>query len=228
MKSLHLISTDKPSTLHLWTDENGIRLEFCDLKYSHTRNTQHIYITSNEEIKEGYAYYPELNEVLLFDDKQGEVYEKGRQLKVILTTNQDLINDGIQAIDNEFLEWFIKNPSCEEVEIFIDTMGCVLENCNANPCINYKIIIPKEEQCTCKIGQPYNNACCKVHGSIPKEEPKQETLSNPVIIVRNDDKEKFIHLSNGMYRTEWGILNNSISTTPLKAFDKSKFTFYYE
>ena len=59
-------------------------------------------------------------------------------------------------------------------------------------------------------------------------ESKQETLSNPVIIVRNDDKEKFIHLSNGMYRTEWGILNNSISTTPLEAFDKEKFTFYYE
>jgi hypothetical protein len=60
-----------------------------------------------------------------------------------------------------------------------------------------------------------------------KEEPKQETFKNhPVIIVRNDDKEEFIHLSNGMYRTKWGIINNSISTTPLEAFDKAKFTFY--
>ena len=61
-----------------------------------------------------------------------------------------------------------------------------------------------------------------------QEEPKQETIENPVIIVRNDDKEEFIHLSNGMYRTKWGILNNSISKTPLEAFDKTKFTFYYE
>ena len=59
--------------------------------------------------------------------------------------------------------------------------------------------------------------------TIPKEETK-----HPIIIVRNDDKEEFIHLGNGMYRTKWGILNNSISNTPLKAFDKSKFTFYYE
>ena len=58
---------------------------------------------------------------------------------------------------------------------------------------------------------------------------KQETFKNyPVIIVRNDDKEEFIHLSNGMYRTKWGILHDSISSTPLESFDKSKFTFYYE
>jgi hypothetical protein len=52
--------------------------------------------------------------------------------------------------------------------------------------------------------------------------------SYPIIIIRNDDKEEFIHLSNGFYRTKWGILNNSISKTPLEAFDKTKFTFYYE
>jgi len=32
-----------------------------------------------------------------------------------------------------------------------------------------------EEQCTCKVGEPYNNLFCKVHGNISKEEPK--TLS---------------------------------------------------
>ena len=38
--------------------------------------------------------------------------------KVILTTNKLLIKDGVQAIDDEFIEWFVKNPSCEEVEIY--------------------------------------------------------------------------------------------------------------
>jgi hypothetical protein len=37
--------------------------------------------------------------------------------KVILTTNKLLIKDGVQSIGDEFLEWFIKNPSCENVEI---------------------------------------------------------------------------------------------------------------
>jgi hypothetical protein len=49
-----------------------------------------------------------------------------------------LIKDGVQAIDDEFLEWFVKNPSCEEVEVVktapIRPFGSL-----------YKIIIPKEE-----------------------------------------------------------------------------------
>jgi hypothetical protein len=39
------------------------------------------------------------------------------EFKIILTTDQDLIKDGVQAIDDEFLEWFVNNTSCEEVEI---------------------------------------------------------------------------------------------------------------
>ena len=37
--------------------------------------------------------------------------------KIILTTDQDLIKDGVQAIEDEFLQWFVKNPSCEWVEV---------------------------------------------------------------------------------------------------------------
>jgi hypothetical protein len=75
---------------------------------------------------------------------------KNTARKIILTTDQDLIKDGVQAIDDEFLEWFVKNPSCEEVEL--------KKSFKANPKYNeqnqlfekvgywkYKIIIPKEE-----------------------------------------------------------------------------------
>jgi hypothetical protein len=37
--------------------------------------------------------------------------------KIILTTDKDLTKDGVQSIDDEFLEWFVKNPSWEEVEV---------------------------------------------------------------------------------------------------------------
>jgi hypothetical protein len=58
--------------------------------------------------------------------------------KVILTTNKFLINDGVQAINDEFLEWFVKNPSCEEVKIESwQTKG--------EWDLDYKIIIPQEE-----------------------------------------------------------------------------------
>ncbi len=55
--------------------------------------------------------------------------------KVILTTNKLLIKDGVQSIDDEFLEWFVKNSSCERVEI----RYTVDFNSKA------VIIIPKEE-----------------------------------------------------------------------------------
>ena len=44
--------------------------------------------------------------------------------KIILTTNKLLIKDGVQAIDDDFLEWFVKNPSCE----FINIEKCICEN----------------------------------------------------------------------------------------------------
>ena len=53
-------------------------------------------------------------------------------------------------------------------------------------------------------------------------------MNYPVLIVRIDDKEEFIHLGEGMYRTKWGIMNGSISETPLAAFDLERFKFYYK
>ena len=62
--------------------------------------------------------------------------------KVILTTNKLLIKDGVQAIPDDFLEWFVKNPSCEEVKINHER---VLWEDGKITHYTYKIIIPKEE-----------------------------------------------------------------------------------
>ena len=58
---------------------------------------------------------------LRYGQKEGELqtnsfrYEDVK--KIILTTDVDLIQNGVQKIDDEFLEWFVKNPSCERVNI---------------------------------------------------------------------------------------------------------------
>jgi len=132
--------TDKPSKLHLWTDENGTRLETCELKYSNTRNTQYIYITSDEEIKKGdWVGYPTLKNWVPVKYLGGDL--TGGEKKIILTTDQDLIKDGVQAIDDEFLEWFVKNPSCNRVEVLEDYFkpSNMVYGINMEP---YKIIIP--------------------------------------------------------------------------------------
>jgi len=71
--------------------------------------------------------------------------------KIILTTDQELIKDGVQAIDDEFLEWFVKNPSCENVKVELIeeipsgfTFG-MFGNDEPPTELVYKIIIPKEE-----------------------------------------------------------------------------------
>jgi hypothetical protein len=112
MKNIHLLPTDKPSRLRY--DEYKVLWLSCFSCYDESKqNKQHIYITSDEEIKEGdYFWKPDCNMIF----KAEYTPHKGCQ-KVILTTDADLIEDGVQAIEDEFLEWFVKNPSCESVEV---------------------------------------------------------------------------------------------------------------
>jgi hypothetical protein len=101
-----------------------------------------LFITNDEEIKEGgYVFWEgKIYKYRDFMKMRTPVYTD--YFSIILTTDQDLIKDGVQAIDDEFLEWFVKNPSCEFVNIrpFKKFKG---EN-EVEPI--YKIIIPKESK----------------------------------------------------------------------------------
>ena len=82
--------------------------------------TKHIYITSDEEIKKGDWFYCfQTNNSLKCFKKENSLLNgyHTKYTKIILTTDIDLIKDGIQPIDDDFLEWFVKNPSCEFVEV---------------------------------------------------------------------------------------------------------------
>jgi hypothetical protein len=138
MKNIHILPTDKPSRLYkIRLTQNLQLLEKTYLTSSDSLViTQNIYITSAEDIKEN-DYIITLNKkVIQVSHILSEDVANGK--KIIRTTDQDLIEDGVQAIDDEFLEWFVKNPSCEEFEvrIFIDAFEWR---------IIYKTIIPKEE-----------------------------------------------------------------------------------
>jgi hypothetical protein len=127
MKNIHIIPTNKPSRLCIDNSCNELNYsEIEGLNSKHITN-QNIYITDNSEIREG-DWFIDLE---LSDVKQcTDVYKNGLPIsnnrvypdlsnikKIILATDQDLLKDGVQAIDDEFLEWFVKNPSCEVVEI---------------------------------------------------------------------------------------------------------------
>jgi hypothetical protein len=186
MKNIHVLPTDKPSRLFIGRYRKELFL--CDKPTSNifiAGQNKHTYITSDEEIKRYGEYYLDIdtNEVKTSFENMGKY--SSNEKKIILTTDQDLINDGVQSIDDEFLEWFVNNPSCEEVEVNKLCYGALSGYADAG----YKIIISKEEpkkeynyigECNGNKG----NGCfmdssghdCGCFIRVLKEEPKQETL----------------------------------------------------
>jgi hypothetical protein len=140
MKNIHIIATDKPSRLS--KDENDRIWLSINFEYGiNDNNKQNIYITSDEEIKEGdWIYYTLASGYCKTTVSSKGLKQKGIPAKkIILTTDQDLIKEGVQSIDDEFLEWFVKNPSCECVEVDKNW------NYPLDKSWEYKIIIPQEE-----------------------------------------------------------------------------------
>ena len=167
MKNVHILSTDKPSRL---TKNNlGKFIKLNGLQHQEVNENQNIYITNDEKIKVGDWIIDlmrnEISKVNGLSNKDsyivldsGSFADISQCKKIILTTDQDLIKDEVQAIDDEFLEWFVKNPSCEEVEVY-EVEGKLF----AEP-------------------------------TIPKDEPKQETLEEvkDISYWKNNCEENYI------------------------------------
>ena len=170
MKNLHLLPIGKSSRLvKIYNDVNR---ETFTLKLDVEVNDSfkeyvNLYVTSDEEIKDGdWVVFNELEIVKCTYSKNGEFlfsepltsssnHHFSYFKKIILTTDQDLIKNGVQAIDDEFLEWFVKNPSCEFInieELYFHGSGYYKaselseqEKEKYSFMKTYKIIIPKED-----------------------------------------------------------------------------------
>jgi hypothetical protein len=155
MKNIFLLPTDSPSRLWLYKNFDNL-LTGLTVGKSKDIHPQNIYITSDKEIKEGEKCITFGSDKCKgqLDTFQSNVMYSRKPHKIILTTDQELIADGVQAIDDDFLEWFVKNPSCESVkverldtfkktnEVYVDEIA----GGNYYEIIKqYKIIIPQEE-----------------------------------------------------------------------------------
>jgi hypothetical protein len=114
MENIHILGTDNPSRLH-WYGDGFFGLSKVYLPWKEGKN---IYITNGDEVKL-HDYYIKGDEPIL----AVWVPVSSDCKKVIMTTDRDLIRDCVQAIDDEFLEWFIKNPSCEGVEVIYEVLN---------------------------------------------------------------------------------------------------------
>lgn len=184
MKNIHILPTKKPSILYAKDDNYKLANSTMAMDWyisSAGYKPYNIYITSDEEIKEGDWFITDKNTIckcVRVDWKYAYSIEAGSRSKnnckkIILTTDQDLIKDGVQVIDDDFLEWFVKNPSCEMVEVVLDDLCFISSNYEKN----YKIIIPKE------IGFKVENGK-RTETFYSKEEPKTnlERLPFPELV----------------------------------------------
>jgi len=221
MKNIHLIPTEKPSNLYI--GDNG-SFVFGMIKTStQSRNddftNQHIYITSDEEIGEGDWF--KRNNPNLTSQQNDKIYKcsflhkdgtiqpitnhlsmsKWKQefcKKIILTTDPDLIAGGVQSIDDEFLEWFVKNPTCEFVQSsdsskdgFYNSLFIPQEEpkkypiggyapgnytCNCVTCKKQFIGDKRAVQCEPCATEMVNTKIVENNGGYQIEEPNEETL----------------------------------------------------
>jgi hypothetical protein len=144
MKNIHLLPILQPSRLIKSKINDTIVLEPINVT-NDTRFWEYlnISITNDEEIKEG-DWFIYKNEIIhrdkgKIDSMWVDAVKNGK--KIILTTDQNLIKNGVQAIDDDFLEWFVKNPSCEEVKVIYEPKNFL----DTKQGWEYEIIIPKEE-----------------------------------------------------------------------------------
>lgn len=119
MKNIYVLPTDKPSRLHFNQDTNKFTLNHKLPEGTNSWKPQNIYITSDEEIKDCFVINIHTNQVYFLDGYYGM---QPRTKKIILTTDGDLIKEGVQSIDDEFLNWFVQNPSCEEIGVLTNNM----------------------------------------------------------------------------------------------------------
>jgi hypothetical protein len=152
--NIYVLPTDKPSRGYILgkciKNLSDVKIgQFTETYYlmfdDEYFQAQHIYITTDESPKLDEWGINIKNNVIYRDNGFTQTdYEESYCKKIIATTNLELIENGVQNISDEFLEWFVKNPSCEEIEVEItdrDNNGYGIPFGG----IFYKIIIPKEE-----------------------------------------------------------------------------------
>ena len=119
MKNIFLIPTSRES--RLWRDLDSNKLTFSNLSQPNSNectkcSNEYVYITSDEYIGLNWYLDGDLVRKGVIDDEDYWSVRKDYK-KIVMTNDPKLIKDGVQQIGDNFFEWLVLNPTCEEVEI---------------------------------------------------------------------------------------------------------------
>jgi hypothetical protein len=207
MRNIHVLPTNKPSSLYSFYGmledlSNGktftivneeiakinLHKDLKDFQENIIKAgwiAENIYITSDEKPKEGDYVITPTNDIIQW----AKVFQPIGK-KIILTNDPKLIADGVQAIDDEFLEWFVNNSSCEYVEVrkTWEFLGDDYRRGGERTLV-YEIIIPSEKPLLDKVGEKFLESTDTIISIV---RPKQETLEEAAerkFPFTNDDSE---------------------------------------
>lgn len=219
MKNIFFLPTDQPSKLGYHFDilssgsidyAPNFGFDEFNTKNNYQHRPYHLYITSDEEINLG-DWLIWRNNVLCDSNRSFTGVDYSECKKILLTTDKKLIADGIQAIDDEFLEWFVNNQGGDEIEVkkemYMPFDGKVPfelaldESLNTRP--YYKIISPKEEPKTNLEKLPFPKLVEEFANYYKKvslvEEPKQERLEDAIYKIFKSKEYSNVDLNPNAY-----------------------------
>lgn len=143
-RNIHILPTNRPSILHKAFNKLFITSIVPTIQSEiYESIPQYIFITDNySDIKENdYIITKDGRLVqvsyLLSKDVQGAT-------KVVITSDPELIKDGIKEVSEGFVEWLVENPDCEYVQVEIDYKKFKKGNITLSQC--YEIEIPNEDK----------------------------------------------------------------------------------
>jgi hypothetical protein len=183
MKNIHILPTDNEQHSIIQKNDGLLLIQTPRKEYSGKK--LNLYITSEDDINENDFIITKDDRLIQVDYLLSKDLEGGS--KVIITTDPTLIDDGVQSIDDEFLEWFVKNPTCEFVEVNKKLVEFPLTFK-----MMYKIIIPQDEPKQDETGKYFaDNADVIITMERPKEVRYSEDEVRELLmkgLTHNDDK----------------------------------------
>ena len=214
MKNIFLLPTDQPS--RLVKDLNGVFSLMGELiEVGGPICNINIYITSDEEIKEGDWYLDTFNTQRIRANEFSDHKHYGNACKKIIFTTDFRLAPDVQKIDDEFLEWFVENPTCEYVEIVKNTTT-PCECYYTKHCISTELSIKHH----CREVQHNDYYTIVIPIIIPQEEPKQKAEKvTPMNDLLQDLKDTKLSIQDSIKEIKDGFIRNTVDLYIQKTLD---------
>jgi hypothetical protein len=221
--------TTKHSFLYLNNQKLCFNKEFFDIPT--LRENQFLYIISYEELVLGgyhfnskYGNEPQKTNQRDIDSREYWEDEDYYIARILFTNDTDLIADGISSINDEFLDWFVKNPNCRKVNVFCFNNIYVISTPAENSKQEERIKTQKLSRQGLK--EIYSVACDDWREKL-EDYGKRNILEDYIELTQDEVDEMFNSRVNSIqYHFLSTYLKEDDSSVDVRSFKTDKYGFF--